>query len=379
MDHPSPSAVERFLDALALAWQRRHEPNSALRKLTLWGRRLLIAVNLAHFIFLLLVFVLTAAIGERHYLTAFFLFIPPQAWLLPLAVLTPLTWIFCRRWLLLHCGLVLWVAFGWLGFQWNSRPVAQGPVLRVMTNNYGQNNRQSFTAFLQEHQPEVVVLQEAIGQMGRLLRAYTNYQGRAFGEFVLLSRHPIINAGPLPVYDAHGWPVGAWFELSVQSRTVVVYNVHLPSPRRELYRLRGLGMLAALVGETMDDGRSSRFQEDISKAWQDRAELASRLLAHLEKEKRPFIVAGDFNMPSRGWLHRQFQNRFADAFIEAGRGYGLTFPGASSNPLTGFGPWLRLDYIFCSSSFRPIKCETERGRRSQHRAVFAELEWSGGA
>jgi endonuclease/exonuclease/phosphatase family metal-dependent hydrolase len=151
--------------------------------------------------------------------------------------------------------------------------------------------------------------------------------------------------------------------------------VQLPSPRRELYRLRGLGLFVALAGETGEESRSSRFQEDIAKAWRQRVDIARRLIAHLEKEKRPFVVAGDFNMPSRGWLHRQFRQRFADAFAEAGRGYGLTFPGYSSNPLTGFGPWLRLDYVFCSRDFRPVQCVTERGRRSQHRAVAASLEW----
>ena len=35
-----------------------------------------------------------------------------------------------------------------------------------------------------------------------------------------------------------------------------------------------------------------------------------------------------------------------DAFTRAGRGWGLTFPGVTRNPLTVFGPWLRLDYFF---------------------------------
>lgn len=375
MDRPQATWLERALDALAAAWQRRHEPDSRWRQITTWCRRLVIAANLLFFAALVGVWALTGWVGERHYVTAFCLFAPPQLWLLPLVFLTPLTWWCNRRWLALQWVAVLWIVFALFDFHWNRPAAPRGPVLRLMTNNYGQNNRQSFSAFLQQVQPEIIVLQEAAGQMGRLTRAYTNYQGRAFGEFVLLSRHPILNAGPAPVYDAFGLPVAAWFELQVHSRTMVVYNVHLPSPRRELYRLRGLGLFVALAGETLEESRSSRFQEDIAQAWQQRVDIAQRLMAHLEKEKRPFLVAGDFNMPSRGWLHRQFRHQWADAFAEAGRGYGLTFPGYSSNPLTGFGPWLRLDYVFCSREFRPVQCVTEQGRRSQHRAVAALLEW----
>jgi endonuclease/exonuclease/phosphatase family metal-dependent hydrolase len=375
MDRPQTTRWERGLDALAAAWQRRHEPDSGWRRWTSWCRRLVVVANFLYLLGLLALWALTGWVGERHYFTAFCLFVPPQAWLLPLLLLAPLTWGVCRRCLWLQGVAILWVAFGFYDFHWHRPQEASGPVLRVMTNNYGQNNRQSFTAFMQQEQPDVIALQEAVGQMGRLLRAYTNYQGRAFGEFVLLSRHSILNSGPIPVYDAFGWPVGAWFELNAHSRTVVVYNVHLPSPRRELYRLRGLGVLVALAGETAGESRSSRFQEDVAKAWQQRVDIAQRLIAHLQKEKRPFVVAGDFNMPSRGWLHRQFRAQFADAFAEAGRGYGLTFPGYSSNPLTGFGPWLRLDYVFCSPPLRPVYCVTERGRRSQHRAVAAHLEW----
>lgn len=375
MESPKASLLERALDALAAGWQRRHEPGSGWRRLATWCRRAVVAVNILYFGGVLAVWALTGWVGERHYLTAFLLFVPPQLWLLPLVFLMPLTWLCSRRWLALQLVTVLWVAFGLFDFHWNRPRPPQGALLRVMTNNYGQNNRQSFTAFLQQEQPEVIALQEAVGQMGRLLRTYTNYEGRAFGEFVLLSRHPILNAGPLPVYDTHGWPIGAWFELQVHSRTVVVYNVHLPSPRRELYRLRGLGLLVAVAGETMDENRSRRFQEDIARAWQERVALAQKLLAYLQKEQRPFILAGDFNMPGRGWLHRQFRRHYVDAFAEAGKGYGLTFPGYNSNPLTGFGPWLRLDYLFCNAPLRPVYCQTEGTRRSQHRAVAAHFEW----
>jgi vancomycin resistance protein VanJ len=79
-------------------------------------------------------------------------------------------------------------------------------------------------------------------------------------------------------------------------------------------------------------------------------------------------------MPSRGHIHGLFASHLTDAFAACGRGYGLTFPGYTSNPLTLFGPWLRIDYLFAGRGFKPIYCNTERERKSQHRAVAARFE-----
>lgn len=369
-NHP----VDRWLDAAAEFLKHRKTPGSLWAKLLRIARLLLKTANVLHFLLLLALLLLMKTIGERHWLTAFCLFVPGQLWLLPLAVLAPLTLLLCRRWLLVHLAGVLLVAFGYYSFYWAWPPAPARPVLTVMSNNFGQNNRQGFSAFLAQENPDLVVLQEAAGQGGRLARGYTNYQVKAWGEFVLLSKLPILNSGPVPAYSTEGVPVAAWFEVSFQSRTVVVYNVHLPSPRRELYRSRGLGLLAALAGSGQDDTRTGRYRQGLEDSWKKRTEIATKLADHLKKETRPFVVTGDFNMSSHGYIYDRFAENLADAHATSGRGYGLTFPGYTSNPVTLFGPWLRLDYLFAGKGFRPVDCRTEAGRKSQHRAVAARFE-----
>ena len=105
----------------------------------------------------------------------------------------------------------------------------------------------------------------------------------------------------------------------------------------------------------------------------ERVKLARRLEGVFEREKKPFIVAGDFNMPDHGWIHRFFAARLTDAFATAGSGWGATFPGDSEYPFSFRGPWLRIDYIFAGRGFRPVYARVEQERRSEHRAVAARL------
>ena len=93
----------------------------------------------------------------------------------------------------------------------------------------------------------------------------------------------------------------------------------------------------------------------------------------LSRETLPFIVCGDFNTPDHGIIYHTVSRGLTDAHLHAGRGWGLTFPGATRNPLSLHGPWLRLDYAFAGRGWQPVYCSPEPGRRSQHCAVAAHF------
>jgi endonuclease/exonuclease/phosphatase (EEP) superfamily protein YafD len=91
----------------------------------------------------------------------------------------------------------------------------------------------------------------------------------------------------------------------------------------------------------------------------------------LRAEKLPYIVCGDFNTPDNGYIHRILAERMIDAHATAGNGWGLTFPGGTGGRAARHGPWLRIDYAYAGRGWKPVYCETDPGRRSQHRAVAA--------
>jgi vancomycin resistance protein VanJ len=78
-------------------------------------------------------------------------------------------------------------------------------------------------------------------------------------------------------------------------------------------------------------------------------------------------------MPPDGYVHRVVAWGLLDAFEQAGRGFGFTFPCDTGNPLTLGGPWLRIDYVLAGPGWHANDCRVEPDRRSQHRAVVATL------
>lgn len=304
--------------------------------------------------------------GERNWVLSVLLYIPPQVWLLPLAVLMPASLIWRPRLCFVQAACVMFVAFVFMHVRWHGKPERRPEMLTLVTNNVGQANRLSFDPFLKEQDPDFLVLQET-GNRPYWLRRYPDRFVATQGEFVVVSKYPVRSATPVNEAKWLGTPVAARFEFSFQGRPVVIYNIHLPTPRQDFAKLRGAGLIKEVLGRNRrrSDGRS------YSESMEARVELAKKLCDAIAAETQPCLVAGDFNMPDRGFIYHLFAARFTDAFAKSGRGWGLTFPGFTHNPLTGFGPWMRLDQLFAGKGWEPVYSQAEPRRRSQHRAMMA--------
>jgi endonuclease/exonuclease/phosphatase family metal-dependent hydrolase len=164
-------------------------------------------------------------------------------------------------------------------------------------------------------------------------------------------------------------PVAAVFDVPWQGVDLAIYAVHLPTPRGDFAKLRGLGLLKELAGRNrrLSDGMS------FAEAMAARVQLARDLAGVLAREQRPFVAAGDFNMPPDGYVHSVITAGLVDCFQQTGRGFGFTFPCDTRNPLTLGNPWLRLDYVLAGPGWRANDCRVEPDRRSKHRAVAATL------
>jgi endonuclease/exonuclease/phosphatase (EEP) superfamily protein YafD len=107
------------------------------------------------------------------------------------------------------------------------------------------------------------------------------------------------------------------------------------------------------------------------------------VLAKAVKDTGAVLIMGDFNMTDQNEDYERITAQFGDSFGEVGAGMGFTFPDLSSFqslpdywplPIRLF-PFLRLDYIFHSAAFRPIKAHVwPTAGGSDHRPVWAELE-----
>lgn len=373
MTQADSSIAERLLTGLEKVLRERNHPEGVVQR----GLRLLQSGlklgSTAYFFALIVLLVLIDWLGERVWLLTPILYLPPQVWLLPLAVLTPLCLFFNWKLCKWHAAAVVWLFFVHLDFHWSVWHPPASPSLKIMTVNMGQRKARALLEFVRTENPDVIAFQEGGWTSARALAgSEPAYYIATEDEFTLASQYPIKRSGPV----RGGWfgpkPVAARFELDFHGRTVVVDGVHLPTPRPEFYRLRGRGFLVELFG-----GRgiySSDVRRIYATYWRERIELARGLINAFQREPQPFLVVGDFNMPDHGYIYDLFNKQLTDVFAAKGRGYGLTFPGVTRNPLTLFGPWLRLDYIFADEHWRPVECRVEPRQRAQHRATVATLE-----
>jgi vancomycin resistance protein VanJ len=348
-----------------------------LSGLSRWGRRIWGGLTIAYALGLLFLMFAFGWIGERNLTLAFLLYLPRVIFLIPgTFLLVPA--LLLHRWsalALLVCSI--WFVFGAMDFRLRAAPdplpSTPGKSLTVLTYNRGEHANQSLQPFKNHTRPDLLLLQDAPGRASGYLSAegYGEFpHATDVGEFTLLSRHPILSAEIVPPGPGEGsTPVAARFTIDFAGSSVAVYSVHTVSPRDTLLHYRRGAFLHGLIG--LPGTPFAEKRKANQSFWDQRILQARRLADHIAADPLPVIVAGDFNAPAGGHIHRLFESRFQDAHTNAGHGFGHSFPGTTRNPLSFGGPWMRIDYLFCNDAWEPVWCLTEANRPSQHRAVAA--------
>lgn len=288
------------------------------------------------------------------------LYLPPWLWGLPalLLVLPTLRYAPRRLWLI---GLsLLWTAGPVMGFCWHSAPIAAKPTaltLRLMTYNvkWGKREISAIASEIGHYQPDILVMQDSAGVLqGPLLTVLKGYQVKTAYQCTVASRYPILYAQPIALATGDTNYQAMQIEVRVGHECILIYNVHLLSPRWALLDLL--------------DGNTSNILASAA----HREQQAQGLLNLLHSQKGPVLVAGDFNSPPSSLVCRilEKQGHLQDAFAEAGQGYGYTY---GQYLLPHFVPFLRIDHIFADQQWRVLRCVTGNGKGSDHCPVIADL------
>ena len=348
---------------------------SKVRPIPSWLRILRLILRsclLAYIVVFALSLLLTRYMAESWWVTTLALYAAPTIWLLPMAVLIPAALFLERKQLLVYPILVFSLLFGHMGWKPGKGGDPSEGNLVVLSNNVGQRGGTSFRNYQKKIVPEIILLQEVGGRVYKYERSFPGYQSAASGEFGILSRYPILSAEPVPGLEL---PVASRFRVAVDGNEILFYNIHLPTPRTNFQQLRGNGFLhsAVTAGGFFSAKVRSRFQDFMDRNFR----LATQIAEAATSEDLPVILAGDFNAPAQGKVARLFASKFQDAHLNAGGGFGFTFPGVTRNPLSLFGPWMRIDHIYSNQWLRAVGCKVETKRASQHRAVAAGFDLYG--
>lgn len=366
-DPPVVALLERFVKSLK-DWRN---PDGLIQKLIKWMRRIMLVINVSYAAVLCLILALLEWRAEAHWFLSFALYVPPQMWLLPVIVLAPLTLLIQPRWCLLHIACIVVVLYVYMDPQFSRQKTPKGSSFKLITNNRGQDNKKSPTDFVAAEKPDIIIYQDA-GRGPQYSKAYPELNVKAVDEFTVMSRFPVKQIELLPQRGLNHRPVAMRCVLDWEGHDLVIYSVHFTSPREHLDPMSKGGFLAAAFGGK--GGYGEELRGKIKAFWDHQEQMAAEIAEMARKETSPTIVAGDFNVPNHGRIYHSYRGQFTDAFEEAGSGYGLTFPGFTRNPLTFFGPWLRLDQIFANAQLNPVACYAEPNRRSQHRCMVATFE-----
>ena len=315
-------------------------------------------------------------IGERNLTSAFLLFIPPSFWLLPVLILGPVAALFHRRsFIALFIGICI-TTYSWMNWRWpvSAKSAPTPNTITLLTYNRGQQGNNSIQPFKNLIHPDFMVVQDAPNRAQTYARSpdYKEFSHTlSCGEHTLLSRYPIVEVAPIEGSSSDRHIKAARFVVDWKGRRISIYSVHLQTPREMLQSQSKGAFLLGIFGVPGTPLAERRRQYQTF--WDNQINDAKSILAVASTDPNPRIMAGDFNSPSLGYIHRMITKDWYDAHEEAGSGFGFTFPGVTRNPLSLGGPWMRIDYVFFGGDWDAVSCTTEPNRQSQHRAVAATL------
>lgn len=236
--------------------------------------------------------------------------------------------------------------------------------LRVVQFNIYEANGQFQQAvqWLLAQDADVLVLQEITAEHydPRLQPVHDAYPHHAYiqGSVRLFSRHPIQESDWRwiePPGRTHGRLV-LRARLDVAGQPLVVYGVHLSLPWTHEPHL-------PLHTDNFYLNMLLRYDETRRNA------QIQGLIAAVQQEPYPVVVAGDFNMSHTSTIYRAFQEAgLRDAYRDAGRGWGLSWPTGGLLP-----PLLRIDYVWHTSDLRALRARLGTYQGSDHLPLIVDV------
>jgi len=256
-----------------------------------------------------------------------------------------------NKWLLLIPTVALsLLSIFWLSTDVNLFPSSnpgQGLALRVVTANLSADanpDPQAAFSALAATGADVILLQEVDAPGLASMQAspdWARYPHRVLDAREGFFGSAIVSTRPMTgdVLWVDGWPMTEG-QMTIDSTDIRIINVHVVPP--------------------LNNSNISRWQAQLHEL----SLLADATLS-------PLIIGGDFNATlQHPPLQDLYDAQLSDAFLEAGRGLGATWPVGHTSPR----PFLRLDRVLFNDELHAVDAQYGPDTGSDHRSVMVDLE-----
>jgi endonuclease/exonuclease/phosphatase (EEP) superfamily protein YafD len=328
-----------------------------------WRRRIGLAVEVAGWLSLAAALVGWAVLrfGDLWAPSALLMFGPRWVLALPPVLLLPVAVVLRRRalWAVVPALVVAGGPVAGFSVPWGrlgSDPPA-GPRLRVLSCNmhYAKVDPGPLDRLVEETRPDVVAIQEWRDSARSAVLLGAGWHTHRVSGLFLASRFPVRRADRLGDGSTGERGSVVRYELDTPDGAVTVFNLHFATPRK------GLGTLVGFDRRGLDEVRANSEVR-----WRQSEFVA----AEAGRATGPVVLVGDFNTPPESAIFRRVWSGYANAFSDAGWGWGYTFRARRTA--------VRIDHVLVGGGGWATACRVGPDVGSPHRPVLADVAWPAG-
>ena len=277
-----------------------------------------------------------------------------------------------------------------LFFQWNSSTPTSTEKIKLLNYNVrlfdlynwtgNVKTRAKIFSLLSKADPDIICFQEYYTRdegdfqntrdLQKLLKAQSHVvygiSLRKIDHWGLatFSKYPIVQRGTA-IFEYGNTNFAIYTDLKINDDTIRVYNAHLQSNHLKEEDTKFLEEPDSLSNDEALK-RSESILKRLKKASIKRAAQADELKAHIDSSPYPVILCGDFNDPPFSYTYRVLSKNLLDAFVENGRGFGVTYSGAV--------PFFRIDYALHSEQLKCKSYKKINTKLSDHYPIVTEFD-----
>ncbi len=263
-----------------------------------------------------------------------------------------------------YSNVISWIQFGGINNSTSGDLSIMSYNVR-MFNAYNWTNDKlipkKITEFINEKDPDILVTQEHYVGVSGLKEIYPHSfiklkdKNSEFGS-AIFSKYPIIKEHSVD-FPHNGNNNAIFVDIVKNEDTLRIFNVHFQS----------LNIKPEI--KNLQEGDSKKLVGRIAYGFKLQQEQAELMMVEVNKSPYKTLILGDFNNTAFSYIYKYVKgDRFKDAFMDAGAGFGKSFD-------LSYFP-LRIDFLLIDKELKINSFETFSDQQlSDHFPIMSHIKW----